>query len=116
MPKFDWPAVVISGDRDLVTPPAVARRVASLLPNAVLLTLPTAAHGAIDSREPAALAIATAVCRGELDRLAARASALDAIPARPAMRLFCKAIDVAVAAEAVLPAVPPGLVRRLVAS
>jgi proline iminopeptidase len=103
MPKFDWPTVVISGGRDLVTPPAVARRVASLLPDAVLLTLPTAAHGAIDFREPAALAIAGAVCRGELDRLAARAPALDALPARAPMRLFCKAIDVAVAAEAALP-------------
>ena len=104
MPRFDWPAVVISGGRDLVTPPAVAERVASLLPHSVLLTLPTTAHGAIDSREPAALAIATAVCRGEFDRLAARATALDALPARPAMRLLCKAIDVAVAAESVLPA------------
>ena len=26
MPKFDWPTVVISGGRDLVTPPAVAER------------------------------------------------------------------------------------------
>ena len=104
MPRFDWPAVVISGGRDLVTPPAVAVRVASLLPHSVLLTLPTTAHGAIDSREPAALAIATAVCRGEFDRLAARATALDALPARPAIRLLCKAIDVAVAAESVLPA------------
>jgi proline iminopeptidase len=83
----------------------------SLLPNAVLLTLPTMAHGAIDTREPAALVIAGAVCRGELDGLAAQAAGLDALPARPAMRLLWKAIDVAAAAEGMVPAVP-GVVRR----
>ena len=112
MPKFGWPTVVISGGRDLVTPPAVAERIASLVPNAVLVTLPTMAHSALDFREPASLAIAGAVWRGELDGLADQAAALDALPARPALRLLWKAIDVAAAAEAVLPAVPPGLVRR----
>ena len=61
MPKFTWPTVVISGGRDLVTPRAVAERIASLVPNAVLVKLPTLAHGALDSREPAALAVAGAV-------------------------------------------------------
>ena len=74
MPKFDWPAVVVSGGRDLITPPAVAQRVASLLPNSVLLALPTMGHSALDFREPAALAIAGSVWRGELDGLANRAS------------------------------------------
>jgi len=112
MPKFGWPTVVISGGRDLVAPPAVAERIASLVPNAVLLTLPTMAHSALDFRQPASLAIAGAVWRGELHRLADQAAALDALPARPALRLLWKAIDVAAAAEAALPAVPPGLVRR----
>jgi proline iminopeptidase len=70
------------------------------------------AHGALDFREPAALAIAGAVCRGELDGLADRAPALDALPARPGLRLLWKAIDVAAAAEAALPAAPRGFVRR----
>ena len=103
MPKFAWPTVVISGGRDLVTPRAVAEHIASLVPNAVLVKLPTLAHGALDSREPAALAIARAVCRGELDGLADRGPALDTLPPRPAMRLLCKALDVAVTAEAALP-------------
>jgi pimeloyl-ACP methyl ester carboxylesterase len=112
MPKFGWPTVVISGGRDLVTPPAVAERIASLVPNAVLLTLPTMAHSALDFREPASLAVARAVWRGELDGLADQSAALDALPTRPALRLLWKAIDVAAAAEAALPAVPPRLVRR----
>jgi proline iminopeptidase len=106
MPKFNWPTVVISGGRDLVTPRAVAERVASLVPNALLLALPTTAHSAVDFREPAALAIARAVCRGEIDKLVGQGSALDALPARPAMRLLWKAVDLAAKAEGVLPAVP----------
>jgi proline iminopeptidase len=114
MPKFDWPTVVIAGGRDLFTPQAVAQRIASLLPNPVLLTLPTMAHSAIDFREPAALAIAGAVWRGEFDSLAAQAPTLDALPARPAVRLLWKAIDVAATAEGALPAVLSGF-RRWVA-
>ncbi|HWY00901.1 MAG TPA: alpha/beta fold hydrolase [Mycobacterium sp.] len=114
MPKFGWPTVVVSGGRDLVTPPAVAERVASLLPNAMLLALPTMAHSALDFREPAALAIAGAVWRGEFDSLAAQAPTLDALPARPAVRLLWKAIDVAATAEGALPAVLSGF-RRWVA-
>lgn len=114
LPKFSWPTVVISGGRDLVTPLAVAERVASLLPNAVLLPLLTMAHSALDFREPAALAIAGRVWRGEFDGLAGQAATLDALPARPAVRLLWKAIDMAAAAEGALPAVPP--LRRRVSS
>jgi proline iminopeptidase len=103
MPKFGWPAVVVSGGRDLITPPAVAQRVASLLPNSVLLALPTMGHSALDFREPAALAVAGSVWRGELDGLANQAPMLDALPARPAQRLLWKAIDAAVAAEGMVP-------------
>jgi pimeloyl-ACP methyl ester carboxylesterase len=113
MPKFDWPTVVVAGGRDLVTPPAVAERVASLLPNAVLLALPTMAHSALDFREPAALAIASTVWRGELYGLAGQAPALDAMPARLAVRLLWKAIDVVARAEHALPTVPWRSRRRV---
>ena len=108
MPKFGWPTVVVSGGRDLITPPAVAERVASLVPNAVLLKLPTMAHSALDFREPAALAIAGAVFRGELDGLAAQAPALDELPPRAAVRLLWKAIGAAAIAERC----PAGTCRR----
>lgn len=112
MPKFNWPTAVVSGGRDLITPPAVAARVASLLPDSLLLALPTMGHSALDFREPAALGIAASVWRGELDELANQASTLDAIPARPAQRLLWKAVDVVAAAEGALPAIAP-LWRRL---
>jgi hypothetical protein len=112
MPNFGWPTAVVSGGRDLITPPAVADRVASLLPNAALLSLPSMAHSALDFREPVALAAADAVRRGDLDGLAAQASALDALPPRPEVRLLWKLIETAVAAEGVLP-IPTRLLRRL---
>jgi pimeloyl-ACP methyl ester carboxylesterase len=106
MPNFGWPTVVVSGGRDLITPPAVAERVASLLPNAVLLKLPTMAHSALDFREPAAMAVAGAVFRGDLDGLAAQAPALDELPPRAAVRLLWKAIGATAIAEGALPALP----------
>lgn len=112
MPNFSWPTAVVSGGRDLITPPAVAERVASLLPNAVLLKLPSMAHSALDFREPVALASAQAVWRGDLDRLVAQASALDEIPARPEVRLLWKAIGMTAAVEGALP-VPAPLRRRV---
>lgn len=112
MPSFAWPTVVVSGGRDLITPPAVAERVASLIPNAVLLKLPTMAHSALDFREPAALAIARAVFHGDLEGLAARAPTLDALPARPEVRLLWKAVGVAAAIEGALP-LPPLLRPRI---
>ncbi|OBF55038.1 alpha/beta hydrolase [Mycobacterium sp. 852002-53434_SCH5985345] len=111
MPHFGWPTAVVSGGRDLITPPAVAERVAALLPHAVLLKLPTMAHSALDFREPAAIAIAQAVSRGEFDGLAAKAPALDALPPRPELRLLWKAIGVAAAVEGILPI--PAPLRRV---
>jgi pimeloyl-ACP methyl ester carboxylesterase len=117
MPKFNWPTVVVSGGRDLVTPRAVAERVAELVPQSMLLGLPTMAHSALDFREPAALTIAEAVCHGNFATLAAQSPKLDALPVRPAMRLLWKAIEVAAVAEGALPALPalPTVWRRLAA-
>lgn len=111
MPNFGWPTAVVSGGRDLITPPAVAQRVASLLPNAVLLSLPSMAHSALDFREPVALAAADAVRRGDLKGLAAQAPALDALPPRPEVRLLWKTLAAAAVIEGALP-MPSRLRRR----
>jgi proline iminopeptidase len=107
MPKFDWPTVVISGGRDLVTPWAIAERIGSLVPGAVLVRLATAAHSVLDTRERAVLAIVKAVNAGQHDRLPAQADGLDRMPARPVMRLMVSAISAAAALEAALPALLP---------
>ena len=104
MPRFDWPTVVVSGGRDVTTPPAVAEQIAALIPRAVLLRLPTMAHSVLNTRERAAQEIVAAVSRGDHARLARRAAELDALPASPPLRLATAALRWAGAAEAALPA------------
>lgn len=101
MPQFCWPTAVISGGRDLTTPPAVAERIASLIPGATLVRMPTAGHSVLDSRERAALTVIDAVRTGTVNRLTAQQ--LDALPERPALRLLVAAISAAARLESVLP-------------
>ena len=116
MPKFSWPTVVISGGRDLITPPAVARRIASLIPGAVLVNLATAGHSAIDLRERAALDIVKATCEGVSSDLPARADKLDSTPGGLGVRLLIWGIAAAAVAEQALPAAVPRTVQRVTAS
>jgi proline iminopeptidase len=116
MPKFRWPTVVISGGRDLITPPAVAQRIASLIPGAVLVDLATSGHSAIDLREPAALDIARHVYSDDIDKLPGRARELDAKPGGLGVRLLVWAIAAAAAVESVLPATVPRAAQRVTAS
>ena len=113
MPSFDWPTVVISGGRDLITPPAVADRIAKLIPGAALVRLPTAGHSILDTREQAALRIAEQVLAGRADELPAQGRALDHMPVRPEVRLMGWAIEAAARVEGALPAAVPRLVHRL---
>jgi pimeloyl-ACP methyl ester carboxylesterase len=116
MPQFAWPTVVISGCRDLITPPAVADRIASLIPGAVLVRLATAGHSVLDSRERAALQIAMAFSDNRIDILPTRAAALDALPGRPPIRLMMAAIGAAAAVESVVPEIVPRIVQRVTAT
>lgn len=116
MPGFTWPTVVISGGRDLITPPAVAQRIATLIPRAVLVSLATAGHSAIDMRERAALEIAKAVYDGAIDDLPARADTLDATPGGLGIRLLVSAISAATRLEQALPAAVPRALQRVTAS
>jgi proline iminopeptidase len=104
MPRFTWPTVVLSGGRDLTTPPAVAEQVAALVPGAVLVRLPSAAHSVIDFRERAAFEVIAAVQRGEQDTLRLRGDQLDSLPTHPVLRLLVSAIAAASAVENALPA------------
>jgi pimeloyl-ACP methyl ester carboxylesterase len=103
MPEFDWPTAIVSGGRDLTTPPAVAERIAALIPAAAFVLLPTAGHSVLDTREQAALEIATEVCAGETAHLSAIGGTLDALAAPPAMRATGAAVSVAAKIEAALP-------------
>jgi proline iminopeptidase len=116
MPKFSWPTVVISGGRDLITPPTVARRIASLIPGAVLVNLATAGHSIIDLRERAALEIIKATYDGVSSGLPARAKRLDSTPGGLGVRLLIWGIAAAAAVERAVPAAVPRTVQRVTAS
>ncbi|MFG1931248.1 alpha/beta fold hydrolase [Mycobacterium sp. NPDC048908] len=116
MPQFTWPTVVISGGRDLITPPAVARRIASLIPGAVLVGLATAGHSAIDLRERAALDVTKAVYDGSSSSLPARAAKLDSAPGGLGVRLLIWGIAAAAVVEQAVPAAVPRTLQRVTAS
>jgi pimeloyl-ACP methyl ester carboxylesterase len=111
MPEFGWPTVVISGGRDLITPPAVADRIAELLADPTLVRLPTAWHSILDTRERAALRIAAAVCEGRAGDLPAQEQALDELPVPPELKLMGWAIEAAAWVESALPPAPRLLPR-----
>lgn len=103
MPAFTWPTVVLSGGRDLTTPPALAEKVAALIQDSVLVRMPTAAHSMLDTRERAALEVAKAVVDGRSHELADRAEELDALPANLEIRALVGAVTAATAVESVIP-------------
>jgi proline iminopeptidase len=116
MPNFTWPTVVISGGRDLITPPQVAHRITSLIPGAVLVNLATAGHSAIDLRERAVMDIVKTLYDGTSDGLPARAATLDATPGGRGVRLLVWGVAAAAAIESALPAAIPRAVQRVTAS
>jgi proline iminopeptidase len=113
MPGFGWPTAVISGGRDLTTPRAVACRIVDLIPDSVLVEMPTTGHSIIDVKEASALEIVKAVYAGEMGELPGRSVQLDAEPSVLSVRLLRRAITAAAAAESVVPSVVPRAVRHV---
>lgn len=116
MPQFRWPTAVLSGGRDLTTPPGVAHRVVDLIPDAVLVDLPTAGHSMLDTREHAALQVCRAAAQGRVAELGSRGTELDKLPANLTVRLLVGAIRLAARAEGTVPDVVPRAVRQVTPS
>lgn len=112
MPGFSWPTAVISGGRDLTTPPAVARRIAELIPDSVLVELPSAGHSILDTREQAALQVCLAASGGQVHELGSRSAELDGLPANLTIRLLVRGISFAARAESVVPDAVPRVIRQ----
>ena len=103
MPGFRWPTVVVSGGRDLITPAAVAHRIAELVPASTVVQLPNAAHSILDSHAEAALRIVSAVAGGREKSLPAQAGALDRLPAVASVRIARPALAAAARIGGALP-------------
>ena len=91
----------------------MARRIAGLIPDSVLVELPTVGHSLIDTKERAALDVVKAVYAGKIDELPGRTSQLGASPEVLSVRLLSLAIGLGAVAESAVPAVLPRLVRRV---
>lgn len=104
LPRFSWPTAVISGDRDIRTPRAIARRAVDLLPDAVMVPLKEQGHSALDTHRLAALHVAHAVVEGTHDRLPGLASRIGALPRKGPSRLLGPILRGRLLAERLLPA------------
>ncbi|MBB1058608.1 alpha/beta hydrolase [Dietzia sp. B19] len=98
LPQFTWPTVVISGERDLRTPPPIAHRVANLIPGAQVLPLAGTGHSALDTHPLAALHAIRAAVEGTLANIPHDARAIAALPRRGTSRLVGSALNVVVTA------------------
>ncbi|MFT4201358.1 alpha/beta fold hydrolase [Gordonia sp. (in: high G+C Gram-positive bacteria)] len=100
LPRFTWPTAVIACARDMQTPPPVSRRIADLVPGAVLVELPDLGHSVLDSHRRAAQQIMRAMRDGEGDRLPQRADELVALPKRGSLEIIAQLIRGGVAVGA----------------
>lgn len=83
LPDFTWPTAVMTGRNDLRTPTPIAREVAGLLPDAVLVELDNG-HSALETHPLAALHVLDRVLDGRLHELGSEARLLDQLPRRGA--------------------------------
>ncbi|NIZ93393.1 alpha/beta fold hydrolase [Kineococcus rubinsiae] len=101
LPGFDFPIVVVSGDRDLRTPRPIAQRITALAPHAELVPLADTGHSALDSHQRAALLIAAATAAAAagtntIGHLPGMAPRIAALPRRGPSRLLGTAISAVV--------------------
>lgn len=78
---FTWPLVLLSGTRDLRTPPAIAERVAAVVPDAAFVRIENG-HSALESHPEALLAAVRALADGDQEYLPQRAEELSRLPRR----------------------------------
>ena len=80
-PAFTWPLVVLTGTRDLRTPPEIADRLVATAQRAVQVHLDNG-HSALDTHPMALLNAIRSLVTGRHDELPRLASALDRLPRR----------------------------------
>lgn len=78
-PQFSWPMVLLAGDRDLRTPPAVARRVAATAQDAVLVEIENG-HSALESHPLAWVHVLNRLVAGAQQLLQDETAMIDRLP------------------------------------
>lgn len=100
---FGWPTAILSGERDLRTPPPVAARIAQLVPDAVAVSVAGMGHSALDTHRLVAVRVATAMADGAAASLPASAPVFARLPRQGPSNLLGRLIAGAVAVDARLP-------------
>ncbi|NLB46374.1 MAG: alpha/beta hydrolase [Microbacteriaceae bacterium] len=98
---FEWPLVLLVGDRDIRTPPAIAARVASHAPHPTLVEIHNG-HSALDTHPAAFLNAARELVRGTHGRLPSMAERLNRLPRRGLAARLPTFLSIAARIEAVL--------------
>ncbi|EWS81872.1 alpha/beta hydrolase [Brachybacterium phenoliresistens] len=97
------PALVLSGDLDLITPRAVAEDLVARMPRARLLPVRETGHSILDSHAAIAQIAARWSGAGAGHLLVERADELAALPRTPANRALTSGLHLALAAEQISP-------------
>ncbi|MGZ0711986.1 alpha/beta hydrolase (plasmid) [Coraliomargarita sp. W4R53] len=100
-PTFTWPLVVLSGTRDLRTPPQIARRTVETAQDGTLLTIENG-HSALDTQPAAFLNATKRLTQGRLSSLMGREHSLDALPRKGFSARFPEYLATAVRLDALL--------------
>ncbi len=96
IPAFSWPVVVISGGRDLRTPPPIAEKIVDLVPGSVLVSIPVLGHSAMDSHQLAAVYVTKMLAHNTSESRSALERHVAGLPRRGAANLMRRAITSAV--------------------
>lgn len=99
--EFTWPVVLLSGDRDLRTPPEIAERVARAAPDATLVRLRNG-HSALETHPLALLNATRRLVRGQQHRLPGDEAALERLPRKGPAARFPQLLRVLARADTLL--------------
>ena len=92
IPAFSWPTAVISGGRDLRTPPPIAEKIVDLVPRAVLVSIPILGHSAMDSHQLATVYVTKMLADNRSESPATMEHHIAGMPRRGAANLMRRAI------------------------
>lgn len=98
IPHFPWPTVVLSGERDLTTPPAIAQQIVKLAPQGIFVRLWGMGHSALDTHHLALLAVIQECLHKRFHTLPHQAPKLAKLPRKGTFSIAGKALKVIITA------------------
>ncbi|UYP19991.1 alpha/beta hydrolase [Rhodococcus sp. Z13] len=94
--EFTWPIAVLSGERDLRTPPPIADRIAATVPTATVVPVAGMGHSALDTHQYVAVRVAAAMTDGAHGSLGAMVPVLSRLPRKGGPNVLGRLVATAV--------------------